>query len=196
MDTWPFAVASQEKFPRLRVRRILAAVDLPRAARGSRADAEARAPAGGAVGGSTNWTLSASLFAHAPLAAPLATGCHDADAAALADEAFSLDDFLELAAFSPSVQQHTADLLVGNAGCAPRAADLACLHLRRAASRPHLTRAARMCDRCSFVDTFALGVDPDHRMLQLECQLLQARKEVRRAACSSAGRALGSVLPC
>ena len=53
-----------------------------------------------------------------------------------------------------------------------------------------------MRDACSFVDTFALGIDPDHRMLQLECQLLQARKEVRRPACARARRKLANVLQC
>ena len=73
---------------------------------------------------------------------------------------------------------------------------MTCLQRRRAASRPHLTRVARMRDACSFVDTFALGIDPDHRMLQLECQLLQARKEVRRPACARARRKLANVLQC
>jgi hypothetical protein len=59
---------------------------------------------------------------------------------ALGDAAFNLDDFLELAAFSPADHRHTAELLVGTpTGC------VACVAVR--ARDPLLRQAVRECGR-------------------------------------------------
>jgi hypothetical protein len=107
--------------------------------------------------------------------------------AALEDAAFSLDDFLQLAAFSPLDRRHPAGLLA-TPECAPARARSARSLILRCALCAHARLLLRR--RCSFSD--ALLVAPDNRLFELECQLQEARKEARaaRGVCRARWRSL------